>query len=420
MIRDVSIVLRGTVAAQVIGFLALPLLSRLFSPAAFGHYSIYQAAIMVVSVAACLRYDMAILTAADEAEAIGLFRLSVLTGAAVSSLALLVLGALELADSSFSRWLGFSALWFGPATLLSGVLLAATALLTRLAQFRLSARTKLGQAIGAAGSSLACSQVLASPTGLVLGDLVGRATGVALFAGQLGRSLGAGWWRGDGTPLRLLARRFDSFPRYSVLGGLLNNGASFLAPAAILTVYGATTAGQFSLVDRAISLPVGMIVVTLSQVFSSHFARVLRDAPASALSYFRRVFGAAAALGAIPAIVGALVAPFLFALVFGAQWEMAGHYARILALMYFTALAFGPVSNGLVILNRLRQQFGWEAVRLVLLVGVWGSVAHLRPAPEVALAWWGGVTILVNLAYVALVDVAIRRRVTTTELAENM
>lgn len=416
MIRDVSVVLRGTIAAQAIGLMLLPVLARVFPPTAFGHYSIYQAAIMVVTGFACLRYDMAILTAQTQEEAFGLFRLSVLIALGMAICVGLILVPCELLGATLSAWLGFSVFWFAPGIALVGFLLAATALLTRLAHFRISARTKIAQAASAAGASLALGAVLPTPTGLVIGDLIGRAAGCGLFAVQMRGTLATTWrTHSRAGHLMMLARKFDGFPRFSVAGGLLNNGASFLAPAAMLSIYGAEVAGQFSLVDRAISLPVGMIVVTLSQVFTSHFGRILRENPEGLLSYYHKVVLISAGLAIVPALVGAALGPTLFGFVFGAKWETAGYFARILTPMYFSAIAFGPVSSGLVILNRLRWQFCWEAVRLLLLTVVWVAVATLRFAPESALALWGGTTVVVNFVYLGMVEAVIRRRSRETE-----
>lgn len=410
MIRDVSIVLRGTVAAQVIGLLSLPILSRLFPPDAFGHYSVYQAAITVVTGVACLRYDMAILIAESQEDAIGLFGLSIRVALGLSIMIIPVLALVEMLGAPVSKWLGFSVLWFSLAIALGGAFLATTALLTRLALFHLSARTKLAQAASTASTTLAMGALLPSATGLVIGDLAGRAMGCLLFVAQARRHLLETWKAPKPARYyRALARRFDRFPRLSVAGGLLNNGASFLAPAAMLAIYGASIAGQFSLVDRAISLPLGMIVITLSQVFTSHFPRVMREDSRAARPYFWKVVLASAALAVIPAILGAMFAPALFVLVFGSDWEVAGHYARILALMYFMALTYGPISSSLIILNKLRWQFWWEAIRLLLLALTWATIATFHFSPEHALAVWGGVTIMVSVIYIWMVDVVLRR-----------
>ena len=45
MLKNTLTVLRGTVVAQAIGFMALPILTRLFTPEAFGQLQLYQSAL---------------------------------------------------------------------------------------------------------------------------------------------------------------------------------------------------------------------------------------------------------------------------------------------------------------------------------------------------------------------------------------
>ncbi|MCA1803735.1 MAG: hypothetical protein LC662_14920, partial [Rhodothermaceae bacterium] len=66
----------GTGIAQVIPFLALPLLSRLYSPAEFGWFGVYYAIALVTSVFITGRYELSILLPGTKREANHLARLA--------------------------------------------------------------------------------------------------------------------------------------------------------------------------------------------------------------------------------------------------------------------------------------------------------------------------------------------------------
>ena len=63
MLKNSLIALQGTVIAQGIGFLFVPILTRIYSPADFGTYQLYFSIVSLLIVAASLRYEYALLRA---------------------------------------------------------------------------------------------------------------------------------------------------------------------------------------------------------------------------------------------------------------------------------------------------------------------------------------------------------------------
>ena len=402
MIRDVGTLMRGTLVVQGLGLLLLPILSRLYTPASFGAFGLYQAAILLLTVIACMRYDQAILTAADDREAVALFQLSILVGLVMAALLLVPVVLIDAAGLARAMSGALSPYWLVPGMLVSGWTLAANAALTRLGDFNGAAASKMAQA--GANSTASVAIGLAVPgggPGLVLADQLSKLSAVAVAIWRLPSGV-APLLRVDFGALVTLARRFGDFPRLSVLGGLLNNGGSFLTPALIYWFYGAETAGQFALVDRSISLPLGLIIITFSQAFSSHYARLLREDARAAKPYFAALIRMAALAGLVPMVLGVLLSPYAFPLVFGAQWQEAGVFAQVLAVMYYSSLVMGPVNTALVVAGRLRWQLGWEFGRLILLVAMWAGIAGLGLGPLWALGGYAAVSVVVNFAYIWL------------------
>lgn len=402
MIRDVGTLMRGTLVVQGLGLLLLPILSRLYTPASFGAFGLYQAAILLLTVIACMRYDQAILTAADDREAVALFQLSILVGLVMAALLLVPVVLIDAAGLARAMSGALSPYWLVPGMLVSGWTLAANAALTRLGDFNGAAASKMAQAGANSTASVAIGLVVpGGGPGLVLADQLSKLSAVAVAIWRLPSGV-APLLRVDFGALVTLARRFGDFPRLSVLGGLLNNGGSFLTPALIYWFYGAETAGQFALVDRSISLPLGLIIITFSQAFSSHYARLLREDARAAKPYFAALIRMAALAGLVPMVLGVLLSPYAFPLVFGAQWQEAGVFAQVLAVMYYSSLVMGPVNTALVVAGRLRWQLGWEFGRLILLVAMWAGIAGLGLGPLWALGGYAAVSVVVNFAYIWL------------------
>ncbi len=411
MVRDVGTLMRGTLIAQGIGLLLLPVISRLYTPAAFGAFGFYQAAILLLTVIACMRYDQAILTAADEKEAVALFQLCAVVGAVMALLLLVPVAVMDRLGVARQVSGALSPYWLVPGMFISGLTLAANAALTRLADFKGAAASKMTQAAANSATSLMVGlTVPGGGPGLILADQIGKLGAVGVAIARLPAGL-APLLRVDLAALAALARRFGDFPRLSVLGGLMNNGGSFLTPALIYWLYGASTAGQFALVDRTVSLPLGLVIITFSQAFSSHYARLLREDARAAVPYFAALIRMAALAGLAPLALALVLSPVAFPLIFGAQWREAGIYAQLLAVMYYSSLVVGPVNTALVVAGKLRWQLGWELARLILLVAMWGAVVVLGYGPLWALGGYALVSTLVNFAYIWLAWSQLRRAV---------
>jgi O-antigen/teichoic acid export membrane protein len=408
MMLDVGILMRGTIIAQGLGLLLMPVFSRLYSPEDFGTFALYQAALLLLSVIACMRYELAIFGAIDEAEATGLFRLSLTIAALVAAILLLPLIAIAVTGYGANLTGTMSPIWLAPATFISGGALAAGAYFTRLGEFKRAASSKIAQASTNGIATTVYGVAAPTGAGLVLGDLAGKAITILMAF----RLYSVAHLKGGARPrLRTLSRKYVNFPKLSVVGGLLNNGGSFLTPFILFHAYGAEVAGQFALTDRVISLPLGLVIVSLSQAFSSHCAKLLRESPSQAEGYFKSLVRQSALLGVFPLIIGFFAAPFAFPLLFGAEWTLSGHFAQLLAPMYFSSIIAGPIQSALVVLGKLRHQLIWEAARFGLLIVVWGIILQANLGSDIAVIGFAWVNIVVNIAFVWIAWIQIKETV---------
>ena len=74
--KNVANVVGGTLLAQLITIGLSPIISRLFSPADFGLYSIFLNIALTTSIASTFRYELAVMLPQKEEEAINVVSLS--------------------------------------------------------------------------------------------------------------------------------------------------------------------------------------------------------------------------------------------------------------------------------------------------------------------------------------------------------
>jgi O-antigen/teichoic acid export membrane protein len=89
----------------------------------------------------------------------------------------------------------------------------------------------------------------------------------------------------------------------------------------------------------------------------------------------------------------------LFSIVFGARWEVSGHYARGLAIALGAQLIAAPLSITLVALEKQTLQLVWDAARVVILFVVIAASASAGASAQ-TVVW------LVGAASAALYAVA--------------
>ncbi len=250
---DVLLLAGGTALGQAMVILASPLLTRLYSPEAFGTLAVYTSALSIPLVFASLRYEQAIPLAPDEESATNLLAFCLCMVLVVSSIC--GLGVVFM-KGLMERWSSFAGLglylWILPLSLLgAGAYQALGYTATRHRDFAVLSYSRMLQGAGLVSIQTLGGILKTGTHGLIIGYIVSQVLGVGLllrrsrltFSGLSMRT-----WKKLGT-------RFRKFPLFSTWDSLLNViGAQ--APYLILAgCFRLETAGQFALAMRVLGMP---------------------------------------------------------------------------------------------------------------------------------------------------------------------
>lgn len=420
MIRNIAVVMRGTVLAQAVGVVILPLLTRLFDPSAFGHLQLYLSVLTLLIVIPSLRYDVAILRAADT-ELPALLRLCVYANLGVMLLFLVVayggaalLPESILATAPFPLWMPIVAM------AISGVAQVLLYVATRDERFAVNANSKIAQSLSYAGTSVGMGAGGVSVNGLVIADMAGRVVNLGwLFRWFRSRPVMPRQGRAS---IRTVAHRYREYPLIALPGGVVNSLGGTLTPIMIYATFTAATAGQYGLVDRVLNMPVALIAIAVSQAYMGQLSSALRVGAADARTQFHAVLKWLTLIGIIPAIGAVLLARPVFVLLFGREWALAGVLAQILIPAAFTSLLAGCFNMTLTVVGRQKTQIAWEMGRLAAMAALWSLVSlwHLSVTTSVLLH--SGLVMVANAIFLLLCEHALRRPVNpvdTTTVIES-
>jgi lipopolysaccharide exporter len=368
--QNVVKVMGGTMVAQAFGIAIAPILTRLYSPAAFGAFGLFLGITAIGSTVVCARYEMAIVLPRSDGDAAGLLWAAMTIAVASSVATLLVLAA--LAPVIVGRWtLQEPVLWL---VLLPGALLAmgtfasANAWSQRKKDFGQIAAVRAIQA-GATGSTqVAMGLGGFGAIGLVSGYAFGYVVGSARLLVRI--------WKTDKEPIiqaaspttvRKQACTYADFPKYAMPTGIINS-ASHQVPTFLFPLFFPLgVLGHYVLAYRVFSLPLSVIGQAFTKVFFQRAAeqysqgRDLRRLIVKSYVYLL-------AIATVPAAVLAISAPWLFSTVFGSEWRLAGIYCQLLIPFVAAKFVVSPSTAVFAILGKQRHLLFYESATVVLRV----------------------------------------------------
>lgn len=362
--RSVLALAGGGAAAQAVVFAARPVLTRLYSPEAFGVLGVFVALSSGIAVLATLRYEDAIALPEHEEDARSLLALTWGAALAVCGLAALALLPRDLLAGAFGvPDLAPLLPWVPLVALLYAYSNGAQAWLGRGHAFRMIAFALALQALATVGVQLAA--VDSAGVGLVLGAAAGAVAFALLLVVPV---LHQGVLREiDPSEVARVARRFRRFPRLGLPASALGQIGSRLPPLALGAAFGAATVGHFALAAMAVVVPLAFVTDAVGQVFGIHAAEAQRGGRLKplVLSTFRRLVG----WTAYPVAAAAVTGPLLFSLVFGADWETAGVYARFLAPWLGLSVLVPPLTRAFDATERQDRELWGSALHAAGVVG---------------------------------------------------
>lgn len=379
--KDVLKLVTGTTFSQILVVVASPVLTRLFSPEAFGLLGIFTSITKVIGVVACLRYEFAVMLPDDEGDAANLLALCVGIATAVSLITLPVVVLFEPAIVAALNAPGLAGhLWLvAPMVFVSGLFIALNYWNSRTRRYGRLSVSRVLSSVAITGGQLAAGAAGMATGGALIGASVfGQGVATGVLGGQILRddrerfARHVSWARA-----RALAARYRRFPLYDSWSGLLNV-SSWQLPSFILPIFfSPVQVGYYSLAFRLIVLPMDLIGGAIQQVFFQRASNAEREGTLAGLT--EPVFIVLLRIGVFPFLTLALIGQELYSVVFGANWSEAGLYTQLLAVWALVWLISSPLSS--IYMVQEKQGFGlWINIanfvsRLVALVagGLLGS-----------------------------------------------
>lgn len=378
-VHSVGTLAGGTAFAQAIGILALPIVTRLYTPAEFSVLAVYASLLAIFSVAACLRLEIAIPMPERDEDAASLFALALCSSAVIAAL----LGVVFLL---FPQWIAArlgvpvieTYLWMVPLGIwVASSYAAVQHWSTRKKKFSRIARTRMAQALGGAGTQVGAGLAGVGPFGLLLGHMISGGVGVFALARDA--------WREDGHALRSvrrqsmrdMLRQYSRFPKYSTMEALANSVGIQVPVIIIAALAIGPEAGYLMLATRVMAAPMGLIGGAVGQVYLSRAPEELRSGRLG--DFTSQVLGGLSKSGVGPLLFAGIVAAPVFTIVFGVEWRRAGELVGWMTPWFVLQFLSSPVSMVMHVTNRQRMMLLVTVLGLSIRLGaMWLAYTYAR------------------------------------------
>lgn len=358
-IRAITLLTGGTFIAQLIPLLALPFLTRIYTPADYGALALLFATTSLLAPLGTCYMELSVPIPK-------LARHARMIVASTLSLALLMSCVIGLSLAMFHDALvkAFSlqsisfTIYLVPLGMLGIAGYQCSNLwLVRQSAYRASATNKLVQA-GLTALIAAALGLLGVKTGLIWGFILGY-LGSACFALWQASRHALSFQGITRRHIFAMLKRQRAFILHGGVPGVFNTAASMLPAILINRFFSQEAAGYYMIARQIVGAPIGMVAQASGQVV----LKTVADDAAHGRNHMRRVRQFMVGLGALGgayALALWLFGPWAFALAFGAKWQISGHYAQLLSLAGIFWITASPLANVLVARSKLHIMACWQ------------------------------------------------------------
>tara|TARA_R110002096_G_scaffold102822_1_gene226985 strand:+ start:6051 stop:7250 length:1200 start_codon:yes stop_codon:yes gene_type:complete len=349
----------GTGIAQVLPFLATPLLTRLFKEEEFALYTSFFAIASIFAVAVGGKYQMAIVLPKKDSDANKLLTLSIYITIGYSALIFLIFPLFfEYLPGDLGNVLYYVPLY----VIFYGIWSSFSNLSIRHKTFKDNAYAKVIQSIGYIITAIGLGLSKFSLFGLVLAKILGTfVSWLFLFKKSFVK-----FRLVSPRELKAVASEYIDYPRYGVGPAFLNTVSSQALILILTKFYSTDDLGHFGLTFMVLSAPIGLIGTSYKDVFFQKIATQINSGKVEdAFRFFKKSAVALFAMGLPISLILCFLGEDIFALVFGQKWERSGEFAAILSFSFLFKLVASPLSSIFNATNTLRIASQWQVLYFI-------------------------------------------------------
>nr|WP_298996109.1 oligosaccharide flippase family protein [uncultured Allomuricauda sp.] len=380
--KNVLTLVTGTAIAQAIPLGLSPVLTRLYTPDDFGIFALYMSFVAIGTVLASMKYDLAIILPSDEKDAANITILALFIVAGISTILFATVLVFNTSITNFlisesskrasiSKWLYFVPL----SVFLMGTFNAISYWFNRNSNYKVMAKSKVANSGSMTIAQVVLGTMKKNSIGLIGGFILGRLLSVIYLFLQLKKEKNNFVRYYDKPKLISMKKRYRRFPMFTLPGEFINVVSNQLPVFLLGKFFSAGILGNYSLMERVLNAPISLLGRSVLDVFkqkaSEDFAKM-----GNCREIFLKTLKTLAALAVVPCLILFLFGPWIFKVVFGESWIVAGEFSQIFAILFFFKFIASPLSYMFNIAEKQHIDLIWQSVLLLVTAASFGIGIH--------------------------------------------
>lgn len=336
-LRDVASMFAGNIFAQAISFLAAIVITRLYTPVAFGVMSYIWSLTSIFAIVTSLGYQHAIILPLEEKKAEALMRLSLLCTLGITCIITLGFWSFKGVLASRAGIPGVEYyLWFVPlGILVFGIRQILISVHTRFKHFTLISGSQVVVAAVTALSKIIPALLIGASAlwlvaGNVIGPLVSSVPLVWVYSKYRKKQERFAINDSDWT----IAREYIKIPKYHLPTELLNTLSQNLPVILFAAFFSPEVVGFYGLANNILRKPADLFSQSLNRVFLQKAVETDHSG-GNQFILLKRTTTVMFLIGIVPLGILTIFGDKIFVLIFGQQWQTAGQCGQILAPWMF-------------------------------------------------------------------------------------
>lgn len=369
--QNAGILFGGSALSQLIAFLSVPILTRLFSPSDFGLLSLFVSVSAVISSIAGLRYELSINLPKfhRKSEVLTYLGLTLVTITSLVTALVFYVFRTEISSLLGSPDLESYILFIPVAVWSIGCFSVLNFRSLRHREYFIVSTSNVFRSSASALCQFLLGYFKFGALGLIAGYLAGNLVAlVSIFSRT--RKLTIPCNHVTRGLLTNAATEYNDFPKFAVWSTLANSLSLNAINLAISSFYSIATLGLYALVTRVLTAPISLLSQSVGHVFYQH-ASERKSAGLPVLPFLRTTAMKLTLLSLIPFSILYVYSEEIFGFAFGEDWKPAGSIAKILIPAYAIRSIVSPLS--MVNTLHLENSIGLLANLILLAISV-GSV----------------------------------------------
>ena len=400
-LSQIIILMSGTLAAQAITIIIIPIITRMYSPEEFGEYTLFYSVVSILGLISSLKYDQAIMLPRIEKDAKSILLLTWFINICIVILLIICLSTFHKKLCVYFTTQPFL-IWLIPlGVLIFGVLQAIKSYSSRNQLYSILSRVRVINASVLVSIQSAGREVF-NYNSLVFGRLTSDfLSAILLYYKNYKNGLLS--MKGVSINRMLInMKKHAFFPRYQSFTVFINS-ISQNAPILLFTsFYSAEIAGLYALTVRVLQVPVSLVGASTKEVYYQKASKMY----ANGENIFRLYKNTTVALGKlfiVPFFIVLLFGDILFEFVFGRDWLLSGNFSQILIIWIFLSFINPPSVISFSILSLQKIQLKLEVVSVIFRIASIAIGYYFYNSVWVSIVLYVITSVVVNLLLIGII-----------------